>query len=945
MLTLRAISSGAGYSSRHLEHNDYYDEKGKITGRWLGRGAERLGLSGPVETRAFESIREGLNPATGEKLRPRKSADRLRADGSKQSQAVNLYDMTFSAPKSVSILAGPGGDERLLAAHDAAVEEALGMVEASAAARVRAGGANKDRVTGNLVVAAYRHDTSRELDPQCHTHCVAANITFDQTEDRWKALQASGIYQRRAFLSEVYRNALAREVRQLGYEVVDRRDAKGKDLGFEIAGVSPSLLDKFSQRSAQRDAAIAGFVRSHGRMPNDNEISVLIRESRADKLTSISTQAVKEKQISRMSQDESRSLQELREAAASRLVLDGKERSKECLQYAFAHTFERVSVARDYDVLTEALRHGRGQVDAAGLRGHLEAWEKAGQVLRSGEEITTRESLDRERKLIATVYDGRARFDRLGGRNATFEVSSRLNAQQRKAVEFILDSRDFAVNLRGAAGAGKTTTLQEIQRGLKAGGRQVAAVAPSQTAVDELERAGYRGAMTLQRLLVDDKAQAAIRGKAVVLDEAGMVSAKQMGEFVSLAKSAGARVVFSGDTQQLQSVEAGDALRILEAESKLRSVTLTKLERQKTGAYKAAMETLRRDPERGIEMLEGMGAVHEASGKSRVQAVAAVYALEQSKGVSQGGKRDVLVVCPTHDEIGRVTEAIRADRRARGKLGEGRAMESLVALNWTQAQRAEAKTYKPGHVLVFHQATKTGVRKHQAFEVVGTAARGKILVRDETGAQRSFSRKQANCFGVFERRSIEVATGDKLLLLENRREQGFRTTNGELVTVSGVDAGGRVQLEDGRVLPASFRQFTHGYAVTAHRSQGKSVDSVIISGDGMKRELFYVAATRGRDSIRIITGDREALKASVQTSGRRRSATQVDRDAGIRERLAREARERGGGQRGRQIATALAVRAMQSIEAVARVGLRIGQSLVTQRGTIQRGSRDYSRER
>src|SRR5262249_37092907 len=153
MLTLRAISNGAGYSSRHLEHNDYYDEQGKVTGHWLGRGAERLGLSGPVERRAFESIREGVSPTTGEKLRPRKSADRMRADGSKQSQAVSLYDLTFSAPKSVSIMAGPGGDARLLAAHDVAVQEALGMTEDCAAARVRIRGANQDRATGNLIVA------------------------------------------------------------------------------------------------------------------------------------------------------------------------------------------------------------------------------------------------------------------------------------------------------------------------------------------------------------------------------------------------------------------------------------------------------------------------------------------------------------------------------------------------------------------------------------------------------------------------------------------------------------------------------------------------------------------------------------------------------------------------------------------------------------------------
>jgi conjugative relaxase-like TrwC/TraI family protein len=172
------------------------------------------------------------------------------------------------------------GDERLLEAHKRAVAEALKEAEVYAGARVRLAGANDDRATGNWVVAAYTHDTSRELDPQLHTHAVAANLTFDGTEGRWKALQASGLYERRAYLTEVYRNRLAFEVRSLGYETDNRHNAKGRDRGFEISGVSQELLDKFSQRSAQRDRAIEQFTQERGRKPTDNEVAVLVRESR-----------------------------------------------------------------------------------------------------------------------------------------------------------------------------------------------------------------------------------------------------------------------------------------------------------------------------------------------------------------------------------------------------------------------------------------------------------------------------------------------------------------------------------------------------------------------------------------------------------------------------------------------------------------------------------------
>src|SRR6266567_1092787 len=207
------MTGGAGYAQRHLEHSDYYDEHRKVQGEWHGRGAELLGLRGTVTREQFEAVREGLHPQSGEFLRPRHGSDRTNVDGSEQSKARSLYDLTFSAPKSVSVQAIVGGDDRLNAA-------------------------NEDRTTANWIVATYRHDTSRELDPQLHTHAVAANLTYDGVEGRWKALQASGLYERRAYLTEVYRNALAREVRGLGYEIEPHRDPNGKDRGFEIRGVS-----------------------------------------------------------------------------------------------------------------------------------------------------------------------------------------------------------------------------------------------------------------------------------------------------------------------------------------------------------------------------------------------------------------------------------------------------------------------------------------------------------------------------------------------------------------------------------------------------------------------------------------------------------------------------------------------------------------------------------
>lgn len=178
------MTGSAGYAQRHLQHSDYYDEHRRVQGEWQGRGAELLGLRGNVSSEQFEAVREGLHPETDEFLRPRHSAGRVNGNGAEQSKARSLYDLTFSAPKPVSVQAMVGGDERLITAHDKAVREALAEAENYSATRVRLDGVNENRTTGNWIVAAYRHDISRELDPQLHTHAVTANLAYDGVEGR-----------------------------------------------------------------------------------------------------------------------------------------------------------------------------------------------------------------------------------------------------------------------------------------------------------------------------------------------------------------------------------------------------------------------------------------------------------------------------------------------------------------------------------------------------------------------------------------------------------------------------------------------------------------------------------------------------------------------------------------------------------------------------------------
>jgi conjugative relaxase-like TrwC/TraI family protein len=870
MLTIKAMTGGETYAATHLSNNDYYSVGETITGQWVGHGAELLGLKGEVTMEQFDAIRQSIDPATGEFLRPRVSADRYTADGEKLATARNLYDFTVSAPKAVSVQSLE--DPRLVDAHKTAAAEAAIEIEAAAGSRIRRGGANDTRPTGNLVVARYDHDTSRELDPQLHTHLVAANLTYDGVEGRWKALQASDIYAQREFLSEVYRNALAREVMKLGYAIEDRQE-HGKDRGFGIAGIPEATLEKYSRRSAQRDQAIDEFIEANGRKPNNNEIARIVRDSRPEKLYEVTSAEVKARQLGRMDPAEAQMLRDLRETATTMGSPVAPLPAAPSLDHARQHVFERLSVAKDHEVLTEALRHGRGRIEFSSLKVELKMQIETGAMLAAGGELATPESLARERRMVEAINEGIGVEERLGRTVKMGTTSSPLRLEQQAAIETVLESRDFAINLRGAAGTGKTATLQELKQKLTEARRSVVALAPTATAVEELSKVGFGNAMTITRFLNDPRQRDGLAGQVLMVDEAGMVASKDMAELIDVARSKNARVVFSGDTAQIKAVSEGDALRVLERESKLKSASLMQVQRQLSQEYKSAVETLRESPEAGYEKLERMGAIREADWRLRGQEVAHAYRQATAIPNSKGETRSVLVIAATHDEIKSITYAVRQDRKRAGELSPGETVTRHVNLNWTEAQKRRVKNYQPGQILEFHRAVK-GVARNESLEVVSVDKASGVVARNSKGKMVTITQRQAGAYHVFERETIEVSAGDKLLLQENWRTKHFQATNGELVTVTRVSQDG-ITLEDGRRLPTDYRQFAHGYAVTAHRSQGKTVDYEIIAAERMSHDLFYVSATRAREGLTVVTSDSLTLRESIGVSGDRQSATEL----------------------------------------------------------------------
>ncbi len=872
------IRDGSTYLDKHLCANDYYAEGESVAGQWQGQLAARLGLVEGQEIRAgdaaFKQLRENVNPATGEKLTQR------NVEGS-----IRFFDFQCSAQKSVSVLHALTGDERLAGAHDRAAARAFAELESFAACRVRAGAAawsQDTRATGNVCAAVFRHDASRALDPQLHTHFVVANATWDAQKGRMVALESCEMVKAIRYAGKVYQNELAREVQALGYKVEQSRNEKGVVEGFEIQGVSLAVRQRFSKRRAEVEAGIAAFEKAKGRTPSAAEIGVITRQTRNEKMTEISTPAVRAAQAAQLTAAERKELQALTATARQRGPVVGQngadnsgEQSREqaALGAAVAHRFERASVLRGHEVLADALNADLGKLDLKRLKGEvragsagLVALEKEGADNALSARFATGRGIALEKWSVDFVNQGKGQLPALlPGRVA---VAEWLSEEQKEAVRFVGASRDQVMAIRGVAGAGKTTLLKELDGHLTEAKQKLLYLAPTASAVKVLQSEGFAKATTVSEYLTktQDRAMPAEwKGAVVVVDEAGLASNQQGATLLGLAEKARQRIVFVGDSRQHSSVEAGDFLRVLEGHSKLATCELKDIRRQTVAEYNQAVRLLASgQAAAGMERLDGLGWVKEEQA-DYLKAAAGEYLRLVAEAKP---KESVLCVAPTWAENHVLTNHVRAGLRASGHLGEGRKMAVLESFGWTAQQRSVADNYRPGQVVTFNRDVKGSFHKGQTMEVERIEG-GKVLL----AGGKTLDLGKAAFFDVAARREIDLAAGDKILLRVNDKKAGL--INGDVLTVKGIGADGRIETAEGKTLAASYRQFTHGYVVTSHKSQGRTVDKVVVAAARLDSKAAYVACSRGRQSCAVFTPEKESLFAGLPRSADRQAALDV----------------------------------------------------------------------
>jgi conjugative relaxase-like TrwC/TraI family protein len=885
--TISAISSSAQASS-YYEADDYYAGDGLSPSEWQGAGADALGLSGEVERDQFREMLDG-------KLTNGQQLGTIR-EGANQHRPG--WDVTMSAPKSVSIMAEVAGDRRLVGAHDRAVKSALAFAERhTAAARIRDGGTVERQQTGNLTIASFRHDTSRAQDPQLHTHNVIMNATRD-ADGNWRSLEPRALYQLQKTIGAVYRQELAVNVRGLGYEI-----EAGKDSLFEIKGVSADVIRAFSERAAQVEARLAerGQTRETASAA-EKQIAALdtraVKESvnRADLIKDwrVTADGAGFDQAARLVLVAKAEMAAAQTDHALTLAAAGEITAHQAVAFSAEKLGERQSVFSTADLEKEAGRFGLGTVTQTQIGAAIDRATKDSALAsrtfidKRGAKFggfTTAANIDNERRLLRAEANGRGSGAAIqtpmqaakAVASAALKSEHTWTPEQRDAAKALLTSQNRVTAVQGYAGTAKTTTvLATFAREAESLGINVTALAPTASAARTLgEALGTQGETVAKHLMV--QAPATANGRTIwIVDEASILSARDTATLLESATKANARVVLVGDVKQLGSVGAGAAFAQLQGAG-METAKLAEIVRQTNPLTKEAVEaSIQGDARRALDGLDRGGGkiIAFADPTERMQAMAKDYAALSAKD-----QRSTIVIDPSREGRDALNADIRTQLISSGRLtGEAVTIRTLESKGLTRAEARDARSYEVGDVVRFaRDYADKGIAKREAATVTGVdPAKNAVSLEKTNGQVVDWRPRQwgASKSETFTPGRVEMMKGDRIEFTRNdrtvSRENGGRA---QVVSVKAEGQTARIRLDTGKFQTLDLTKSTdqhlrHGYVQTAHAAQGRTAERVMIHADSrsinlVDQKMMYVGISRARVSAAVYTDDRAKLVSGI----------------------------------------------------------------------------------
>jgi conjugative relaxase-like TrwC/TraI family protein len=899
MLTISKPLSSSQAQTYHAKEfmsaeQNYWKQGDTILGEWQGRMAARYGLAGAIDEQHFARLSEGQNPLTGEQLvRHRNGQEYTTAAGTTVKPVEHRagWDATFSAPKSVSLTALVGGDDRVREAHRQAVTTALTELERYTQARI--GGNRAAETTGKFIAAKFEHDTARPVDgyaaPQLHTHAVIFNMT-ERADGSTRAVQPQSYFDSQQFATAVYQSELMYRLSRLGYEITP-----GRSGAPEIKGYTQEYLDASSPRSQQ----IREYLEKSGFAgPEAAQIAAHSTRDKKDIHTPSEVLAAHRQVAAEFGNQADRVVAEARARASAQehtRVPNIPERVQEAVTFAKSRNFEREAVTDERDIMRDALRRGMGDLTYHQVRDNFEQRQATGEFQRApgqkhdtGRQFTTRDAIAEELATIKHMQQGQHTVEpTMRQENAAAHARTRefLNPAQQRAIEEVLTSQDRIHGLQGLAGSGKTTTLEAIREGAERNGYAVEGFAPTSRAAGQLRDAGIQ-ADTLQGFLarggVERSAGDPNARHLYMLDESSLASTRQMQSFLEKIGPQD-RVLLVGDTRQHQGVDAGKPFEQMQ-EAGMRTSQLDQIVRQKDPELLRAVEHLSRNETAiGIQLLQQQGRIAEIPDQQqRIEAIAKDYVARPE---------NTLVVSPDNASRRDINDAIRAELQGSGALSnDNHPMTVLTQRSeLTSADRNWAALYQAADVLYYTRGSKElGLERGTYATVVSTDPKAnQLTVEREDGQQVTYDPKRLHGIAAYREIARDFAEGDRLQFTVSKPDMEIR--NRDLGTVERIDGTNMTVRTDGdkaRSLTfdtAEMRHFDHGYAVTSHSSQGLTTDRVLVNMDTtahpelINTRFAYVSVSRASEDARIYTNNATTLAERLSTDISKASAVEVAR--------------------------------------------------------------------
>lgn len=900
------LAGGSNPASYYAADN-YYTGQQEGPSAWGGEGAAALGLSGHVEADVFTAVLDGKLPG-----------GMIIAEGGNGTR-LKGFEITFNAPKSVSLVAMIGSDARVSAAHAKAVSTAMAWAEARfGQARLGKGGAVIE--PGRMVYATFQHDLSRKLDPHLHTHVAIVNAAQRQ-DGSWVALHNRALWKQSSLIGAAYHAEMRAELGKLGY----RTEINGKHGQFDIVGVPRDVIEAFSARRGEilRKAQELGLssprameaiaVRTRdAKQPGDAEAARALWAQKAlvhgDVIRGV-VDAARNRAVPRSVLG---TVREWGTALVDRVTqafgptpepllrgLDDVRRGSDLASaYAVAagvrHLGERAASFGHDDLISASLDMAEQGATVRAIEARIDALQAAGILIagRHGgahaHRLTTRDMQATEKTILKAVRDGvgtaRPVLDMAAAQAALTRVADArgvtLADEQREAALAMLAGENRIQLVQGDAGSGKSFLFEIVAAVCAEAGVGMLVLVPQNKLMEEMAGRGFEMrslASVLQthgdrggRVRPSDALGTLVQGKLVVLEEASMVSSHQFAALTRImAAGEAAKLVPVGDLKQISAPGAGRPFALLQ-EAGMPTVRLAENRRQQSDMLREAAALAREGRVGDAFTLLGNRVCEKPDQASA--AVAHYIALTPDE------RARTTLLTSGHALRKEVLEAVRHELLSEGSLGaQAVTLKVWDNLNLTREELRQARHWAPG--------MQFDIYRHQAGLVPGSYAVARVdvaagrveLTRNGEAHRFAPARLHHNGEGaaLSVPDTIEVREGDRLLFTARDSARGI--VNGTAVTVERID-------DDSLQLSGRARDYViglddpmrerlgHGAVMNMHRAQGITVDRAITVMDSKDRllnsqSLYYVLQTRAREDMVLYTNDRTALVEAIESHG------------------------------------------------------------------------------